>query len=170
MGPSMMRFTKPVIAAIEGYAVAGGLELSLMADMRVASEESKYGVLCRRFGVPLIDGGTVRLPRMIGLSRAMDMIMTGRLIDAKTAYDWGLVNRLCPKGKALEKAEELAREILKYPQECLRVDRESAYHAVYDSEGSYHNAFDYEILGGVRVLGEATKGAGRFVRKEHSKM
>lgn len=166
MGPSMMRLSKPLIAAIEGFAVAGGSELALLADMRVASESAQFGVLCRRFGVPLIDGGTIRLPAVVGFSRAMDLIMTGRQIDAKQAYDWGIVNRLAPPGSALKAAEELAKDILRHPQACMRVDRLSAYHAVFDAK-DYQDAFDFELNNGIPVLDEATRGAGRFIRKEH---
>jgi enoyl-CoA hydratase len=119
--------SKPLIAAVEGHAVAGGLELALMADMRVASETAVFGVYCRRWGVPLIDGGTVRLPRVVGHGRAMDMILTGRAVDAKEAYAWGLANRLVPKGEALKAAVGLAKEIARFPQACMRADRASAY-------------------------------------------
>ncbi|KAE9548328.1 hypothetical protein FO519_008466 [Halicephalobus sp. NKZ332] len=166
MGPSMMRLSKPLIAAIEGFAVAGGFELSLLADMRVASEASQFGVLCRRFGVPLLDGGTIRLPAIVGFSRAMDLILTGRQIDAKEAYNWGIVNRLSPPGKTLKVAEELARDIIRHPQACLRVDRDSAYNATFDAK-DYQSAFDFELNNGIPVLDEATRGAGRFIRKEH---
>src|SRR5688572_8813326 len=108
MGPTRHLLSKPVIAAVEGYAVAGGLELALWCDLRVASESAKFGVFCRRWGVPLIDGGTVRLPRLIGHSRALDMILTGREVDAREAFDWGLANRLVPDGRALAEAKALA--------------------------------------------------------------
>ena len=127
MGPTRHLLTKPVIAAIEGYAVAGGLELALWCDMRVASESAKFGVFCRRWGVPLIDGGTVRLPRLIGHSRALDMILTGREVGAREAYDWGLANRLVPEGRALAEARTLALQLAKFPQTCLRSDRRSSY-------------------------------------------
>jgi enoyl-CoA hydratase len=123
MGPSRMQLTKPVIAAIEGHAVAGGLELALWADLRVAAEDAVLGVFCRRWGVPLIDGGTVRLPRLIGQSRAMDLVLTGRPVAAGEAHAIGLVNRLCPPGAALQTAVELACEIAALPQTCLRHDR-----------------------------------------------
>jgi enoyl-CoA hydratase len=119
--------SKPLIAAVEGHAVAGGLELALLADLRVASETAIFGVFCRRWGVPLIDGGTLRLPRVIGNGRAMDMILTGRAVDAQEAYAWGLANRLVPKGQARAAAIELAKEIARFPQLCLRADRASAY-------------------------------------------
>jgi enoyl-CoA hydratase len=122
-----MQLSKPVIAAVSGHAVAGGLELALWCDLRVAEEDAVFGVFCRRFGVPLIDGGTVRLPRLIGLSRAMDMILTGRPVSAQKAYEWGLANRVVKKGKAREEAEKLARQIANFPQICMRNDRLSAY-------------------------------------------
>ncbi|HLM15069.1 MAG TPA: crotonase/enoyl-CoA hydratase family protein, partial [Reyranella sp.] len=122
MGPTRHLLSKPVIAAVEGYAVAGGLELALWCDMRVASESARFGVFCRRWGVPLIDGGTVRLPRLIGHSRALDMILTGREIGAKEALDWGLANRLVPQGQALAEAMALAQHLTRFPQTCLRSD------------------------------------------------
>jgi enoyl-CoA hydratase len=127
MGPSRMLLGKPVIAAISGYAVAGGLELALWCDLRVADRDAVLGVFCRRFGVPLIDGGTVRLPRLIGLSRALDLILTGRAVEAQEAFSMGLVNRLSEPGHALTDALELARLLSKFPQTCMRQDRLSAY-------------------------------------------
>jgi enoyl-CoA hydratase len=127
MGPTRHLLSKPVIAAIEGYAVAGGLELALWCDLRVASQTAKFGVFCRRWGVPLIDGGTVRLPRLIGQSRALDMILTGREVGAREAFDWGLANRLAPAGQALTEAKTLAAGLAKFPQICLRSDRRSSY-------------------------------------------
>lgn len=127
MGPTRHLLSKPVIAAVEGYAVAGGLELALWCDLRVASESAKFGVFCRRWGVPLIDGGTVRLPRLIGHSRALDMILTGREIGAREAYDWGLANRLVPEGETLAEARALAEQLAKFPQTCMRSDRRSSY-------------------------------------------
>jgi enoyl-CoA hydratase len=127
MGPTRHLLSKPVIAAVEGYAVAGGLELALWCDMRVASESARFGVFCRRWGVPLVDGGTVRLPRLIGHSRALDMILTGREIGAKEALDWGLANRLVPQGQALAEAIALAQHLTRFPQTCLRSDRRSSY-------------------------------------------
>jgi enoyl-CoA hydratase len=126
MGPTRMRLGKPVIAAIEGHAVAGGLELALWCDLRVAAEDAVLGVFCRRWGVPLIDGGTIRLPRLIGHSRAMDLILTGRAVEAEEALAIGLVNRLAPPGAALARAQELAAELAAFPQVCLRSDRASA--------------------------------------------
>ena len=127
MGPSRMVFNKPTIAAVEGYAVAGGLELALMCDLRVASESAVFGVFCRRWGVPLIDGGTVRLPQLIGLSRALDMILTGRPVDANEALTFGLANRVVAAGRAREEAESLARIIAGFPPRCVRSDRRSAW-------------------------------------------
>jgi enoyl-CoA hydratase len=127
MGPSRLLLAKPVIAAVEGYAVAGGLELALWCDLRVASESARFGVFCRRWGVPLIDGGTVRLPRLIGHSRALDMILTGREVGAVEAFEWGLANRLVPTGQALSAAVAVAKLMAKFPQTCLRSDRLSSY-------------------------------------------
>jgi enoyl-CoA hydratase len=126
MGPTRLRLQKPVIAAIEGHAVAGGLELALWCDLRVAAEDAVLGVFCRRWGVPLIDGGTVRLPRLVGQSRALDLILTGRAVGAEEALTMGLVNRVAPSGHALTHAQRLAAEIAAFPQVCLRSDRSSA--------------------------------------------
>src|SRR5213593_4961137 len=161
MGPSRLTFTKPTIAAVEGYAVAGGLELALMCDLRVAAETAIFGVFCRRWGVPLIDGGTVRLPRLIGLSRALDMILTGRPVKAEEALAMGLANRVVPKGRGRAAAELLAREIAAFPQECMRNDRRSAY----ESEGvTLEAALRREFeLGKVTIdSGESREGAARF--------
>ncbi|MFW9874042.1 MAG: crotonase/enoyl-CoA hydratase family protein [Candidatus Thorarchaeota archaeon] len=127
MGPSRLQLSKPVIAAVAGYAVAGGLELALWCDMRVVERNAIFGVFCRRFGVPLIDGGTVRLPRLIGLSRALDMILTGRPVNAEEAYNWGLANRIVEIGQSRQEAEKLARQIAEFPQICMRNDRLSTY-------------------------------------------
>ncbi|MEZ0153369.1 MAG: crotonase/enoyl-CoA hydratase family protein [Candidatus Reddybacter sp.] len=127
MGPSRMLLSKPVIGAISGYAVAGGLELALWCDMRIVEEDAIFGVFCRRWGVPLIDGGTVRLPRIIGLGRAMDLILSGRAVDAQEAYLMGLANRVVTTGTAREEAEALAHDIAQFPQHCLRNDRLSVY-------------------------------------------
>jgi enoyl-CoA hydratase len=127
LGPSRMALGKPVIAAVEGNAVAGGLELSLWCDMRVAARDATFGVYCRRWGIPLCDGGTVRLPRLIGQSRALDMILTGRGVRGDEAYAWGLANRLAEPGEALARARELAQQIAKHPQLCLRSDRRSMF-------------------------------------------
>lgn len=161
MGPSRMAFTKPTIAAVEGYAVAGGLELSLMCDLRVASETAVFGVFCRRWGVPLIDGGTVRLPRLIGLSRALDMILTGRPVDAREALDFGLANRVVPAGRAREEAEALARTIADFPPNCVRSDRRSAWEGLgLDLADALANEF---ALGKATIdTGESQAGARRF--------
>ena len=159
MGPSRMVLSKPVIAAVSGYAVAGGLELALWCDMRVAEEDAVFGVFCRRWGVPLIDGGTVRLPRLIGQSRAMDMILTGRAVDATEALAIGLANRVVPKGQARKAAEELAAELAALPQECMRSDRLSA---LYQWGFSESEAMDFEFASMSRVSAVAMEGAKRF--------
>ncbi|MFF4346137.1 crotonase/enoyl-CoA hydratase family protein [Streptomyces sp. NPDC001530] len=159
MGPTRMRLTKPVIAAVAGHAVAGGLELALWCDLRVAEEDAVFGVFCGRWGVPLIDGGTVRLPRLIGTSRAMDMILTGRPVPAPEAYAMGLANRLVPSGRARAEAERLAADIADFPQSCLRSDRAS----VLDQEGLVEKtAMRTELRYGMGVLGESLEGAARF--------
>jgi enoyl-CoA hydratase len=159
MGPSRMVLSKPVIAAVSGYAVAGGLELALWCDLRVAEEDAVFGVFCRRWGVPLIDGGTVRLPRLIGQSRAMDMILTGRAVDAQEAWVIGLANRVVPKGKAREQAEELAAELAKLPQQCMRSDRLSMLNQWGASEA---DAMDFEFASISKVSAESLEGAARF--------
>ncbi|MHA4818732.1 crotonase/enoyl-CoA hydratase family protein [Streptomyces aculeolatus] len=163
MGPTRMRLTKPVIAAVSGHAVAGGLELALWCDLRVAEEDAVFGVFCRRWGVPLIDGGTVRLPRLIGTGRALDLILTGRPVPAPEAYGMGLANRLVPTGRARAAAEELAAEIARFPQTCLRADRASALeqHGLPEEE-----AMAAELRHGSAALGEAAAGAGRFAAGE----
>ncbi|WP_393096936.1 crotonase/enoyl-CoA hydratase family protein [Streptomyces sp. LN325] len=159
MGPTRLRLSKPVIAAVAGHAVAGGLELALWCDLRVAEEDAVLGVFCRRWGVPLIDGGTVRLPRLIGTSRAMDMILTGRPVPAPEAYGMGLVNRLVPNGRARAAAEELAADIAGFPQSCLRSDRAS----VLDQEGLVEQAaLRGELRHGMAVLADGMEGAARF--------
>ncbi|XP_038626651.1 mevalonyl-coenzyme A hydratase sidH-like [Tachyglossus aculeatus] len=166
MGPSRMQFSKPVIAAVSGYAVAGGLELSLLADLRVVEESAVLGVFCRRFGVPLLDGGTVRLPRLIGLSRALDLILTGRPIGASEAYEFGLANRVVPDGQALQAAIKLAEQISAFPQQCMRGDRSSAYHSVFDAS-SFTSAMQFEFDTGAQVLlKESVPGAQRFTSGE----
>lgn len=127
MGPTRMLLSKPVVAAVEGHAVAGGLELALWCDLRVADETAVFGVFCRRWGVPLVDGGTVRLPRLVGMSRALDLMLTGRPVDAQEALAMGLANRVVPAGRARAAAEELARQLAAFPQQCMRHDRLSAY-------------------------------------------
>jgi enoyl-CoA hydratase len=159
MGPTRMRLSKPVIAAIAGHAVAGGLELALWCDLRVAEEDAVLGVFCRRWGVPLIDGGTVRLPRLIGASRAMDLILTGRAVDAEEALRIGLVNRVVPTGESLTAAQELARSLARFPQTCLRQDRLSAL----EQEGlSEPDALGVEFEHGLRSLAEVQAGLDRF--------
>jgi len=161
MGPTRLLLGKPVIAAIAGHAVAGGLELALWCDMRVMEEDAVLGVFCRRFGVPLIDGGTVRLPRLIGHSRAMDLILTGRPVKADEALAIGLVNRVVPRGQARQAAEALAAEIAAFPQGCLRADRRSAHDQWDMSESA---ALLAEARRGMTVLAtEALAGAQRFV-------
>ena len=160
MGPSRLRLAKPVIAAIEGHAVAGGLELALWCDLRICAADAVLGVFCRRWGVPLIDGGTVRLPQLIGLSRALDLILTGRPVGADEALAMGLCNRVVPSGQARAAAEALAAELAAFPQGCLRADRASAYQAF---EGSIDEALVREFQRGVAVLqDEGVPGAQRF--------
>jgi enoyl-CoA hydratase len=160
MGPTRMLPDKPVIAAIEGHAVAGGLELALWCDLRVASQTAVFGVFCRRWGVPLIDGGTVRLPRIIGQGRALDMILTGRPVSAREAHGWGLADRLVPAGGALQAAQALANEIARFPQTCLLADRASA---VRQWDLPLDAALAAEAAGGVAPLrAEAVSGAARF--------
>ena len=159
MGPTRMILSKPVIAAVSGHAVAGGLELACWCDLRMVEEDAIFGVFCRRWGVPLIDGGTVRLPRLIGLSRSLDMILTGRPVDAAEALAMGLANRVVPKGEALGEAQKLAAEIARFPQATLRGDRKSAY----EQEGlELSVALANEFAIGVRSLDEAREGAARF--------
>ena len=161
MGISRLMLGKPVIAAVSGHAVAGGLELALWCDLRVAEEDAVFGVFCRRWGVPLIDGGTVRLPRLIGLSRALDMILTGRPVQADEALVIGLANRVVPKGRGRAAAELLAREIAAFPQECMRNDRRSA-HDQFALE--LDEAIRHEFALGAKSLAspEITAGVGRF--------
>jgi enoyl-CoA hydratase len=159
MGPTRMVLSKPVIAAVSGYAVAGGLELALWCDLRVVEEDAVMGVFCRRWGVPLIDGGTIRLPRLIGHSRAMDLILTGRGVDATEAYAMGLANRIVPKGQARQQAEALAADLAALPQQCMRSDRLSALNQWGMLEAE---ALDVEFASISRVKGEALEGAGRF--------
>jgi enoyl-CoA hydratase len=161
MGPSRLLLEKPVIAAIAGPAVAGGLELALWCDLRVAEEGAQFGVLCRRWGVPLIDGGTVRLPRLIGLSHALDLILTGRSVGAEEALRMGLVNRLVPRGRARAEAEALAAELARFPQTCLRQDRLSAW----EQDGmSLSGALANEFRRGMTSLSspELVEGVARF--------
>ncbi|MHB1844091.1 MAG: crotonase/enoyl-CoA hydratase family protein [Deltaproteobacteria bacterium] len=165
LGFSRLLLGKPVIAAVEGFAVAGGLELALWCDLRVAARDATFGVFCRRFGVPLIDGGTVRLPRLVGLSHALDLILTGRGVSGDEALRMGLANRLCDPGQALEVALSLARELSALPQRCLRSDRLSAY----EQGGlSWEQALSNELSRGSEVLrsGETLAGAARFASGE----
>jgi enoyl-CoA hydratase len=160
LGPTRMALSKPLIAAVNGYAVAGGLELALLADLRVADEDAVFGVFCRRWGVPLIDGGTVRLPRLIGMGRALDLILTGRPVAAAEALSMGLINRIAPPGGALAAALELARQVAAFPQQCMLADRRSAY-----------EQWDLPLAEALRregaqgapiVLAEGEAGAARF--------
>jgi enoyl-CoA hydratase len=159
MGPTRMKLSKPVIAAVAGHAVAGGLELALWCDLRVAEEGAVFGVFCRRWGVPLIDGGTVRLPRLIGQSRAMDMVLTGRSVDAHEALALGLVNRVVPDGHSRQAAEELAAELARFPQRCLREDRLSLLEQWGQAED---RAMAGELEHGLRSLAEVQAGLERF--------
>ena len=162
MGPSRMLLSKPVIAAISGYAVAGGLELALWCDLRVIEEDAVLGVFCRRWGVPLIDGGTVRLPRLIGLGRALDLILTGRPVGSAEALSMGLANRVVPSGESRQAAESLAREIAQFPRVCMRGDRFSAYEQF---DLSFADAMANEFGHGLNALrSEASAGATRFSR------
>lgn len=161
MGPTRLLLHKPVIAAIEGYAVAGGIELALWCDLRVAAQSATFGVYCRRWGVPLIDGGTIRLPRLIGQSHALDMILTGRAVGAEEALRIGLANRVVPDGQARSGAVTLAHELAALPPICLRADRKS----VFEQWGvDLDDALLTEYAGGLDVIrsGETTAGAQRF--------
>jgi len=161
MGPTRMLLGKPVIAAVEGYAVAGGLELALWCDLRVAARDAVFGVYCRRWGVPLVDGGTIRLPRLIGHSFAMDMILTGRPVSGDEALRMGLANRLTEPGRALEGALELAAQLAEFPQRCMRADRLSSY---LQWGEKLDEALRIETRGGLEVIrsGETVEGARRF--------
>jgi enoyl-CoA hydratase len=162
MGPTRMAFGKPVIAAIEGYAVAGGLELALMCDLRVAARGAVFGVFCRRWGVPLIDGGTVRLPRVVGMGRALDLILTGRAVAADEALAMGLANRVVDDGQALAVAQALALQIAGFPQQCMLADRASAF-AQWDLPLA--DALQHEgAAGHASALAEGLAGAARFAR------
>ena len=165
MGPTRMMLSKPVIAAVEGHAVAGGIELAAWCDLRVAAEDAVFGVFCRRWGVPLIDGGTIRLTRLIGHSHALDLILTGRGVIGAEALRMGLANRLCPPGAALETAVKLAKEIAAFPQGCLRSDRRSSYD---QWNLDMHDALANEAALGLDVIrtGETLAGAARFAAGE----
>lgn len=160
MGPTRMDFGKPVIAAVEGYAVAGGLELALMCDLRVAARSAVFGVFCRRWGVPLIDGGTVRLPRTVGMARALDLILTGRAVPADEALAMGLVNRVVDDGQALPMAQALAKQVASFPQQCLRADRASAFAqwSLPLAEALQHEG----ARGMAAAVAEGLPGAARF--------
>lgn len=160
MGPSRLALSKPVIAAVAGHAVAGGLELAIWCDMRVAEEDAVFGVYCRRWGVPLIDGGTVRLPRLIGQSHALDMILTGRPVGAEEARMMGLANRVVPKGQSRAAAEELARQLCQFPQMCMNLDRASVYR---QWDMPFQHAMKSEFAHSVAaVAAEGQAGAARF--------
>ena len=161
MGPTRLLLSKPVVAAVEGFAVAGGLELALWCDLRVAARDAVFGVYCRRWGVPLIDGGTVRLPRLVGQSLALDMILTGRGVSGEEALRTGLANRLVERGRALDAALELAGELARFPQRCLRSDRLSA---LQQWNLSLEDALAHEMRLGLEVIGsgETLAGARRF--------
>jgi enoyl-CoA hydratase len=164
MGPTRLRLTKPVIAAVEGHAVAGGLELAIWCDLRVASETAVFGVYCRRWGVPLIDGGTVRLPRLIGTGRALDLVLTGRSVDAREALAMGLVNYVVPAGEALATALELAARIAAFPQTCLREDRASLLEQDgLDEAAALANEFRHGLTS---LAADALPGAARFAAGE----
>jgi enoyl-CoA hydratase len=165
MGPTRMELSKPVVAAVEGHAVAGGFELALWCDLRVAARDAVFGVYCRRFGVPLIDLGTVRLPRLIGHSRAMDLILTGRSVGGDEALQMGLANRLSEPGQALRTATELAHQLAGLPQRCLRSDRRSAHEQWGMTE---HEAMINEVRHGLATIrsGETLTGAQRFAAGE----
>ena len=170
MGVSRLVLSKPVVAAVEGYAVAGGLELAIWCDLRVAASDAILGVFCRRWGVPLVDGGTVRLPRLIGVGRALDLVLTGRAVSADEAYAMGLVNRVVTSGHAREVAEALATQIAAYPQTCLRNDRRSVYEQAGRSEGDAmanefalgQQSLDVDGLDGARRFRDGAGRHGRF--------
>lgn len=161
MGPTRMRLGKPVLAAVEGHAVAGGLELAVWCDLRVAAEDAVFGVYCRRWGVPLVDGGTVRLPRLIGQSHALDLILTGRGVSGEEALRMGLANRIVPPGHALDAAVALGHQIAAFPQRCMRSDRTSSYE---QWDLSFDEAMQHETTLGLAVIasGETAAGAARF--------
>ncbi|MCF8111859.1 MAG: crotonase/enoyl-CoA hydratase family protein [Desulfobacteraceae bacterium] len=165
MGPSRMELSKPLIAAVSGYAVAGGLELSCWCDIRVAEETAVFGVYCRRFGVPLIDGGTQRLPRIVGLGRALDLILTGRSVEAKEALEIGLANYLVPEGQARQEAERLAAKISAFPQLCLRSDRQAVFQGL---DQTLARGMEQEFELGLKVVqsGETRQGARQFVNRD----
>jgi enoyl-CoA hydratase len=159
MGPTRMAVSKPVIAAISGHAVAGGLELACWCDLRVVEEDATFGVFCRRWGVPLIDGGTVRLPRIVGRGRALDMILTGRPVGAEEAKEMGLANRVVPHGQSLQASISLAEDIARFPQATMRSDRQSVY---LGEDAALEDAMNMEFKLGIKNLEEGRVGAARF--------
>jgi len=163
MGPTRMLLSKPVIAAVEGHAVAGGLELALWCDLRVAARDAVFGVYCRRWGVPLIDGGTVRLPRLIGMSHALDLILTGRGVSGDEALAMGLANRVVDPGAAVASAVELGKQLAAFPQRCMRADRQSVYE---QWSMPLSSALEMEVTRGMEVIrsGETREGATRFAQ------
>jgi enoyl-CoA hydratase len=164
MGPTRLALSKPVIAAVAGAAVAGGMELALWCDLRVCDEDAYFGVYCRRWGVPLIDGGTVRLPRLVGMGRALDLILTGRKVSAQEAHAIGLCDRVVPRGEARGAAEALAREIARFPQACVAIDRASVY---AQASLPLQAALRQEFERGIEALRrEGVEGAGRFAAGE----
>lgn len=164
MGPSRMMFNKPVIAAVAGYAVGGGLELACTCDLRIVDETAVFGVFSRKFGVPLLDGGTVRLPQLIGLSRALDLILTGRSVNASEALNIGLANRVVQTGAAVGEATKIAQTLCSFPQECLQRDRLSAYNSCFNAS-SLADALRFEWNNAVHVVSkESVQGAGEFVK------
>jgi enoyl-CoA hydratase len=171
LGPTRLRLSKPVIAAVSGYAVAGGLELAIWCDLRVVEKSAVFGVFCRRWGVPLIDGGTVRLARIVGLGRALDMVLTGRPVEADEALQWGLANRVVPDGTSLEASVELARSIAGNPQTCMRNDRLSMYESF---DLPFEEAMKNEFMRGMDSIssGEIVEGIARYGTGEgrHGKM
>lgn len=165
LGPTRMLLSKPVIAAISGYCVAGGVELAIWCDLRVAEEDAVLGIFERRFGVPLIDGGTQRLPRLIGMSHALDMILTGRPVGAREALEMGLVNRVVEKGESRDAAEKIAAQLCEFPQTCMRNDREALYRGI---GRPFDAGLELEYKLGIKTLesGETVSGAGRFAQGE----
>ncbi|KAK3708847.1 hypothetical protein QZH41_016276 [Actinostola sp. cb2023] len=163
LGPTRLKLTKPVVGAIQGHAVGGGLELALMCDLRIAEESTVFGFFNRRFGVPLLDGGAVRLPYIIGLSRALDLIMTGRAVHSDEALHIGLANRVVPNGSAVEEAIKLATQISKFPQDALKADRKTAFYSAYNAD-SFYDALTYEYRKGVKLptIKDSIAGAQKF--------
>ena len=161
-GPTRMMIKKPVIVAVAGHAVAGGLELSLLGDIRVAEEDAVFGLFSRRFGIPMVDAGSIRLPSIVGLGRALDIVLTGRPVPAQEAYQMGLANRVVPKGKSYEEAYKIAEGLVNFPQACLNVDRQSTYYAAWESK-NFLDALTQEFdLGSTVIQAESIQGATRF--------